>query len=71
MQPHRAGSLARFRCEHGIRGTVAGHAIFRRGLVEEHGLGGDQLGQLVTLGAANILVRSAQRELRPAVVVKE
>jgi len=50
---------------------VARRAILRGGFVEQHGLVGDYFGHLVTLRAAYVLVRTAQRERGPLVMVKE
>ena len=50
---------------------MAGRAIFRSWLVEEHSLGGHHFRQFVTLHAAHILVRTPQGEFRPLLVVKQ
>ena len=50
---------------------MAGSAVLRRGLVDEHRLGSDHFGQLVAFGAAHVLVRAAQRKRRSLFMVKE
>jgi len=50
---------------------VAGGAILRCRLVEEHGFRRDRFHQLVTLGATDVLVRSAQRECGSLVVIEQ
>ena len=50
---------------------MAGSAVLRRGLVDEHRLGSDHFGQLVAFGAAHVLVRAAQGKRRSLFMVKE
>ena len=50
---------------------MACRAVLRCGLVEEHGFGGNNSGQLVAPRAAHVLVRPAQRKFGPLLVVKQ
>lgn len=63
--------LHRLRLWHGIRWPVTGSAVPRSWLVEQNRFACDQLGQLVTLGAAYVLMGSSQRERRPRLMVEE
>jgi len=54
----------------GVR-AVAGHAILRRGLVEQDRLGGNGFGQFVTLRAFDVLMGATQSESRPLVVIEQ
>ena len=60
-----------FRARNGFCGTVAGRAISRCGLIEEHGFGGHHSREFVALHATYILMRTTQRKLGPRFVVKE
>ena len=59
------------RLRDGIRWPVTGSAVLRGWLVEQNRFACDQLGQLVTLGAAYVLMGSSQRERRPRLMVEE
>lgn len=50
---------------------MAGHAILRRGLVEQDCLGGNDFGQFVTVGAFDVLMGAAQCESCPLVVIEQ
>lgn len=50
---------------------MAGFTFFRCGFVEENRLAGDELRELVTISAANILVRAAQWKIRPPIVIEK
>ena len=50
---------------------MAGHAILRRGLVEQDCLGGNDFGQFVTVGAFDVLMGAAQCESCPFVVIEQ
>lgn len=50
---------------------MAGGAVFRRGLIEKNRLRADHLRQLVTVCAAHILMRPAQRERRPLLMIEQ
>jgi hypothetical protein len=51
--------------------TMAGGAILGRWFIEQDSLGGNYPCQLVTLGAAHILVSSTQGKGRPFVVIEQ
>ena len=63
----RLGRLSRNR----LRRSVTRRAVFRRGLVEENCFGAYHFRQLMALRAANILMRPAQREGGPFLVVEQ
>jgi len=50
---------------------MAGGTFFPRRLVEQHHLPLNDLGQLVTLAAANVLVRPGQWKCCPAIMIEE
>ena len=50
---------------------MARGTIFRRGLVDEDSLGGNESRLFVALCAADVLVRPAQRKLGPRVVIEQ
>src|SRR5438045_1879913 len=54
-----------------IRSSVTSSAVFRRGLVEQNGFSVDDFGQLMALWAADILMRPAQRESGPLLVIEQ
>ena len=54
----------------GVR-AVAGHAILRRGFVEQDRLVGNGFGEFVTLRAFDVLMGATQSENRPLVVVEQ
>jgi len=50
---------------------VASFTLLRRGFVDENGLSGDKFCKLVTISAADILVRAAQWKIRSPIVIEK